>query len=657
VNPIGMVERAKTAIELGESHFREFKSALEGPPTDKKPRPVKDIATNIAQTLVAFANADGGELLVGVEDNGSVTGLIGFTERDLQLLEEAPTVRVHVDTPLPSVKKSRLSIDDKVVLYFSVPKSVDFVHITSDGRCLQRRDLESAPVSTEAIQLDRREKRSREYDRQFVDGVSADDLDLDLVRVVADQVLKGMSPEKCLQYLELAEYGMSQLRLRRAALLLFAKHPAKWHPRLQVRILRVDGEQVLTGEDYNVVSDQTITGNVLTLVDSAWDALRPHLVQTKFDKSGRFEQRSMYPELACREALLNSIAHRDYSDEGRATEVFVFTDHLEIRNPGSLLSSVRIEDIISQKGVHQSRNTNVARVLRELGYMRELGEGMRRIYELMHKNELARPEIESRFEGFSITLTHRAMYSQKDLLWLSQFEELGLDREQKSVVLLGQDQRVFSPQDIWDAIGIVDTEHYRKLVDGLMRMGILANRIEREVAKRTAGKRKLPFREFPRFGIDLPGVQKPLLPPGQPAKPVASSSSAQPMKPVVSSSSAASAHPAPASNAELFEEAPAEEKRLFIGNLPYHLERDALMDVFTGYGEVLTLFLPQRGGKSKGFGFVEFASAAAAEMVLNLPGGIMFDDRKLVVRKALSRRSGTKPDTPVESKPEPGSAA
>ena len=635
MNPIGMIDRAKTAIELGESHFREFKSALEGPPTEKKPRPPKDIATNIAQTLVAFANADGGELLVGVEDNGAVTGLNDFAERDLQLLEEAPVARIHADTPLPSVKKSRLSVDGKIVLYFSVPKSVDFVHVTSDGRCLQRRDLESAPVPAEAIQLDRREKRSREYDRQFVDGVSADDLDLDLVRVVADQVLKGMSPEKCLQYLELAEYGMSQLRLRRAALLLFAEQPAKWHPRLQVRILRVDGEKVLTGEAYNVVADQTITGNILTLVDSAWEALRPHLVQTKFDKGGRFEQRSIYPELACREALLNSIAHRDYSDEGRATEVFVFSDHLESRNPGSLLSSIRIEDIIGQKGVHQSRNTHIARVLRELGYMRELGEGMRRIYELMHKNELAPPKVESRFEGFSITLTHRPMYSQKDLLWLSQFDGLALDREQKSVVLLGQDQRIFSAKDIWDAVGIVDTEHYRKLVDGLMRLGVLANRVERELAKRTAGKRKLPFREFPRYGIDLPGSQKPS-PVSEFVAPIAST------PPVMSE------------KAKLIVDAPTEEgRRIYVGNLPFYLKRDSLMDVFTQYGEVLELTLPRSGGKSKGFAFLELSTSEATTKLLNLPDGITFEDRKLVLRPAISARREKKPATAVEPNQKP----
>lgn len=125
-----------------------------------------------------------------------------------------------------------------------------------------------------------------------------------------------MPAEKCLQYLELAEYGYSQLRYRRASLLLFAKNPSRWHPRLQIRILKVDGNEVRTGEAYNIISDQVIHGNILKLIDQAWEALRPYLVQTRIDKDAGFEQHSIYPELACREALLNAIVHRDYSDEG-----------------------------------------------------------------------------------------------------------------------------------------------------------------------------------------------------------------------------------------------------------------------------------------------------------------------------------------------------
>ena len=501
---IAIVERAKTAIELGESHFREFKSGMDGKPGSKTKRNTKDISTNIAQTLVAFANADGGELLVGVEDNGEITGLNDFTTTELQKLEDSVTTRIHKDTPLSGVKKYRLDLDGFIVMYFSVPKSTKYVHVTSDGRCLQRSDLESVPVAAESIQFDRNEERSREYDRQFVDGVSADALDLELVKTVSDQIIRGMSPEKCLQYLELAEYGLSQLRLRKASLLLFAKEPSKWHPRLQVRILKVDGSEIKTGEDYNIITDELITGNILTLVDNAWEALRPHLVHTTFDASAKFTQKSIYPELACKEALLNSIAHRDYSDEGRGTEVYIFKDHLEIKNPGSLLSSISLEDIINQTEIHQSRNTYVARVLRELGYMRELGEGMRRIYDLMNKNELAPPSLKSSTDGFTITLTHKPLYSEKDLLWLDQFNEYVLDREQKSIVLLGQDEKVFSAQDIWDAVGIVDTEHYRTLVDRLFRLGILSNKVDRMKAKRDARKKNIPFRQYPRYTISIP---------------------------------------------------------------------------------------------------------------------------------------------------------
>ena len=123
MSAIAVSERARTAIELGESHFREFKSALDGVPGQKTKRNTKSIATNIAQTLVAFANADGGELLVGVEDSGEITGLNDFTEQELNLLERAPTAKIHNDTPLPTVKRYRLDIEGHVVLYFSVPKS------------------------------------------------------------------------------------------------------------------------------------------------------------------------------------------------------------------------------------------------------------------------------------------------------------------------------------------------------------------------------------------------------------------------------------------------------------------------------------------------------------------------------------------------------
>jgi ATP-dependent DNA helicase RecG len=369
-------ERIEKTIELGESQFREFKSAFQGEPGAKEPRDLKLVAKDIAEALVAFANADGGELLIGVEDDRTITG-ISFNDDKIAVLLKAPVTGVFAETPLPSPFGTKISISGKTILYFAVDKSTRAIHQTSDGRCLQRRDLESVPVAATRLQFERNEQLSREYDRQFVDGGSVTDLDIDLVKAVSADTAR-MSPEKSLQYLGIAEYGMGMLRLRRAALLLFAKKVELWHPRCQVRILRIRGTELRTGRDYNVTSDEPVAGNILRLLTTGWDQLRPHLVETKLTESALFREQVMYPEDACREALINAITHRDYSVEGKNIEIQIFDDRMEVHSPGSLLATITIEDLRRQNGAHESRNAHIARVLREIGYVREMGEGMRR---------------------------------------------------------------------------------------------------------------------------------------------------------------------------------------------------------------------------------------------------------------------------------------
>ena len=323
-NMVNLEERAATSISLGESHFREFKSAQQGTPSNKIPRKIKGVCRDIAEALVAFANADGGELIIGVEDNGTISGCSAYTDQEFEVLLNSPRTHVHSGTPLPSCRVASLCLEGEKILYFSIKKSSSFVHLTSDGRCVQRRDLESVPIPVEEIQLERHERISREYDRQYVDGATAKDLKADLVRTVAEQISPGMSIEKCLQYLDLAEYMGPGLRLRKGALLLFAREPSRWHPRLQLRIIKIEGAELKAGSKFNVILDETVTGNILELVEKGWETLRPQLVQTRLGTDARFSSTIMYPELACREALVNAISHRDYSEEGRGIEVFYF---------------------------------------------------------------------------------------------------------------------------------------------------------------------------------------------------------------------------------------------------------------------------------------------------------------------------------------------
>src|SRR5205814_10435765 len=145
-----------------------------------------------------------------------------------------------------------------------------------------------------------------------VDGAQIDSLDLQMLERAGETIAPGFSPEKLLQFLDLADFDGVTVRLRKAALLLFAKDVNRWHPRCEVRVVRVAGNELKTGKAYNAKSYETVRCSVFLIMSKAWDALRPHLVQTVFGAEGVFEERIMYPEDACREALTNAIAHRDY---------------------------------------------------------------------------------------------------------------------------------------------------------------------------------------------------------------------------------------------------------------------------------------------------------------------------------------------------------
>jgi ATP-dependent DNA helicase RecG len=407
-----LTDRVRNTLILGESHFREFKSALEGRPENKRPRQTKSICADIGEALVSFANADGGTILIGVEDDGSITG-IPHAEDDIQMMLNSTQTHVYQNQQLPLTIASKLILDDKTILYFSVNKGTTMIYQLPDGRCVRRRDKSTMPASADQIQFERQEVRSREYDSQFVDGAFVTDLDIKLLQGIADQYIKGLSIERYLQQIGLAEYSQNGLRLKRAALLLFATDIDRWHPRSQVRFLKVNGTNLEVGEKYNVISDDIVKGNIFELIIKSWEHLRSYLAyKTEFGANSQFEQKYIYPEDAVREAILNALAHRDYSTTN-AIEIYIFNDRMEIKSPGSLLSTLTIKNLYELEGSHESRNSLIAKVLKENKLMRELGEGMKRIFSLMQEQELLKPELYSNGLWFRVTLSNKTIFKSR----------------------------------------------------------------------------------------------------------------------------------------------------------------------------------------------------------------------------------------------------
>ena len=460
-------------------------------------------------------------------------------------------------------------------------------------------NIESDICAVKYITPDRRETASREYDREFVDGASVADLELELLKIVAEQISHGISIDKCLQYLNLAEYDVSTgLRIRRAALLLFSKTPERWHPRSQVRIIKVNGVILGAGATYNVTNDNTVHTNIVRLIDEAWDNLRPHLVETRFEEDARFRATYIYPEVACREALVNAIAHRDYSEEGRGIEIYIFDDRIEVTNPGGLLSSVSIAEIKTLKGAHQSRNSYIARTLREIGIMRELGEGMRRIFELMKTNELAPSDIRSDTGSFNLILHHRPMYNREEVLWLEQYESLGLSPEEKATILMGRKGDLIAANDVIRRIGIVDTEHYRQIINSLQKKGILETALKKWDAQRFAKKKRVGLRDIPRFRIK--SFKDSRQRGGREGK------------------------------IELEKGKIRENRKLFVANIPPNTTERDIVTAFADFAHPEAVEIPKEGGLSKGYAFVEFENAKIAGQVLE--ANISLGGRLLVIR-------------------------
>lgn len=597
---LNIEEKIRVMIPVGESHFREFKSCFEGSPERKKPRPLTSVARDVAETLVAFANAEGGDLLVGVEDDGIISG-VSYEADDFKTLTDSPKTHVFPDTPLPLCRIRKVTVEGETILYFSISAGVDYCYLTSDGRCLQRKDLETSPVSAEHIKASRQEAISREYDRQFEMRASVRDLDLELVSVVAGQISHGMSSEKYLQYLDLAEFGPQGLKLKKAALLLFAKNITKWHPRSQVRVLKIDGIQLKTGKEYNVTHDQETNQNILKLIDESWNLIRPHLVETRFSQDARFKTQIIYPELACKEALINAIAHRDYSNEGMGIEVNIFTDRLEIISPGELLSSISIEDLRKLTGVHQSRNSLIAKVLRELGYMRELGEGMRRIFKLLQDSDLTPPVLASNADRFSITLSQQLVYTEKERLWLDNFNRFPLSRVEKTVVRLGYNNHLISPQEIWDACGIVDTEDYRRLVANLYQLGIMYKARNDWDIISEARQNRVPKKHVARYMIRIPEEKKIYAP-------------------------------------QAYDE-PSEYAKIFLGNITPETTKAQLYELMQQLGEVSDVFIPVdfTTNRNKGFAFVEFEERSSAEKAVASSQNVILNGHRLYINWATPK--------------------
>jgi ATP-dependent DNA helicase RecG len=165
----------------------------------------------------------------------------------------------------------------------------------------------------------------------------------------------------------------------------------QFYPNCRVRFVRIDGRQLQVGAKLNVVKDKSIDLPILRIIDAAKffvsDQLR--VFTTQDTKTGKFIEVPEYPEFPWLEGIVNAVVHRDYAMTGAYIKVSMFDDRLEIESPGCLPNVVTVDNI---RETRFSRNPKISRVLTEFGWVRELNEGVKKIFSDMEESKLESPE-------------------------------------------------------------------------------------------------------------------------------------------------------------------------------------------------------------------------------------------------------------------------
>ena len=384
-------------LGLSEGQHFDRKSLFEGHPDRKRPRNRRTVRDEIAEYVAGFANAEGGVLILGLENDGTVTGHAYPDDAVVEMLR-APAARLQPGMP----EGIRVSHDGKELLVFDVPNADAPVMVTGNGYPLRIGDqtVKAQEPHVRALKLqglaESWESRSSAQRPESLDPAL-------IARAKRGAGLSAITDEEYLLRRKLADRRGRDLVLRHAADLLFSKDQPD-HPNAGVRLFRVIGTERRLGSEHNVEERPRIEGPLPRVLEEVFAAVGGLLRKPSRLLGTRFRETSEYPEFAWREAILNAVAHRDYAVQGRTTEIFLFDDRMEVASPGGLLADVSLASLRARRRVHQSRNPRLVRVLVDFGYMRDQGEGIPRLYSEMEGLFLPEPELDATEQSFQLTL-------------------------------------------------------------------------------------------------------------------------------------------------------------------------------------------------------------------------------------------------------------
>lgn len=380
-------------LKQGESIHTEFKSWI-------KASNMRERIALAVDELIALANAKGGTVYLGVEDNGEVTGCTG--NYDLQNIVESIYDKTR---PGLFTEIEELEYEGKKVISLSV-EADGITYATTDGRCLRRLGKNSKPYYPDEMSNRYSTVQTPDFSGQIIVESTEDDINkLEIYKL--KEKLKARDPESTLSQMDdmsflndlgLVKYDEGNLKLTIAGLLFVGKEKSihRLLPQAEVIYLHYSEDNL---EEYDARLDMKLP--IISIIDRLSEKIQDsnRIVNVQV---GLFRLEIVdFTLKVFQEALLNALAHRDYQNQG-SIYVKHYPDKVVIENPGGFPEGITQNNIITHPSV--PRNKLIAETLQRLKYVQRTGQGVDIIYRDMVSSGKPYPEYRSYSDAVSLTM-------------------------------------------------------------------------------------------------------------------------------------------------------------------------------------------------------------------------------------------------------------
>ena len=355
----------------------------------------------LAECLVAFANGDGGLIVLGLDEEGRPTETIWEEEAEAALLEAAALCRPPVPTEWRPVETKQGAL-----VGINVPRSTE-LHALDDGRVLVRSGQQNRPLSGDEVRSLAASKNTAEFETEVAPGAQFSDLDPDIIRDYLEQrEARGAARVTSTASL-LFEIGATDREGNptTTGVLLFGKNPQMFFPQSGIVFVKFPGTEP-RGENGGIGYGRRdeLSGPLARIVERAWNIIFEEMrIGATVERLER-QEITEYPRFAVREALVNAVAHRDYRIRGRRIEIRMYADRLEIISPGGLPGYMTVDNLVEE---HFSRNPRLVSGLFQWGYIEELGLGIDQMIEEMVQAGHAPPAFKATPHLFTVILSNK----------------------------------------------------------------------------------------------------------------------------------------------------------------------------------------------------------------------------------------------------------